>query len=151
MEADHGQRNVTFVLALSLIIISSAVVLVGFWIDRSARSDGPEAPLFRYSEAVAGRDLQSALAQLAPEIRDRSKGFVEEQLGNRYTILASAVRGPSLLDRLLSGEATATRVTATIEVLELESNTPPWRATEEIPVVPSGGRWYLLKPPLRPE
>ncbi len=127
--------------------VAAALIAAGFWMDREARGAGPEAPVVAYAASLARGDLPGALEQLAPETREASSSFVQWQLGNRHSILESAVRGDSPLDRLLGKSSGATRVVAMLEILE--AGKEPWRATEELPVKFADGRWYLLKPPLQ--
>lgn len=115
--------------------------------DRVGRSGGPEAPLLAYVAALGHGNLDEALDQLAPEARDESASFVAWQLGNRYTIVESAVRSESLLGRLARSGNTHTRVVVMMEIQE--GGGALWRATEELPVESILGRWYLLKPPLK--
>lgn len=99
-----------------------------------------------YFGSVERGDLNGALARLAPELRERSRAFVEWQLGNRYAILESAVRGDSLMDRLAGWADGATSVVVTMEI-EGKGN-PRWRTTEEFPVRRADGQWLLAKTPL---
>ncbi|MHB0869510.1 MAG: hypothetical protein ACYC5J_08650 [Chloroflexota bacterium] len=135
-------------LVLVLGAVAATAVVAGFWFDRQSGAAGPEDPVVAYVSAIGRHELSPALAQLAPEIQEKSTPFVEHQLGNRYTILESAVRGDSLMDRLSGRPDGGTRVAVTMEILELGRAT--WRATEELPVERRDGRWYLLKPPLTP-
>jgi len=137
-------------LVMLLGTISAVVIVIGFWADRSARAEGPESPLNTYATALGRGDLAGAIDQLAPDVRSQSLPFVQMQLGNRYTILESAVRGPSLLDRWWGRSTDDISVAATIEVQEAQTGNPPWRITDEFPVEQIAGRWYLLKPPLEP-
>ncbi len=143
-------RPFSLYLVLLLGALVAVAVAAGSWADRDARTRGPEAPVTAYVAAIGQKDLGAAQDQLAPEIRDRSASFVKMQLGNRYTILESAVRGNSLLDRLTGHSIDYAEVVVTVEVQELETGNPPWRTTEGLPVGLIGGRWYLLKPPLQP-
>lgn len=136
----------SLLLVAALAALSSAIVAVGAWSDQAGRSAGPELPVAAYAAAVGREDLQGALEQLAPELREVATSFVAWELGNRYTILASVVRTEPLLDRLLSGSDGQPRV---VVIMEIETvGQPPWRATEELPVRQRDGRWYLLKVPL---
>lgn len=135
-------------LVLILGAMAATAVAAGFWFDRQSSAAGPEDPVVAYVSAIGRQELSPALAQLAPEIQEKSAPFVEHQLGNRYAILESAVRGDSLLDRLSGRPGGVTRVAVTMEITELGQTT--WRASEELPVEQRDGRWYLLKPPLEP-
>ncbi len=135
-------------LAVALVwLLAVTVVLGGAWADRAARARGPETSFAAYAVAIERGDLEAALGQLVPEARERSASWVEWQLGNRYRVLESVVRTPSLLDRLAG---TADDSTATVVVsMEIEGKgNPTWRAVEEVPARFEGGRWLLVRPPL---
>ena len=132
-----------------MMVVALTAIAVLEWKDRADRSSGPEAPVVLYGAAVGRQDLKGALDQLIPEARPASASFVAWQLGNRYTILESAVRSNSVLDRLLGRPDVGTTVVVTLEVQE--EGGPVWRTTEEIPVVSRDGRWYLRRPPLMPD
>lgn len=136
-------------LVLTLGAMAAAAVVAGFWFDRQSRAAGPEDPVVAYVSAIGRQELSPALAQLAPEVREKSAPFVEHQLGNSYTILESAVRGDSLVDRLTGKASGGVRVAVTMEIREMGK--APWRASGELPVEQRNGRWYLLKPPLMPD
>ncbi|MGE5620216.1 MAG: hypothetical protein ACM3US_13295 [Sphingomonadaceae bacterium] len=137
-------------LVLTLGTVAAIVVVAGFWLDRQDRAMGPETPVVAYATAIGRKDLSGALDQVAAEVRGESRSFVENQLGNHYAILESAVRGDSLLDRLAGRPSGGVRVAVTLEIQEWRK-VPAWRATEELPVERRDGRWYLLKPPLKPD
>ncbi len=136
-------------LVLAEAILATAMVVVGGWADREARAQGPESALMAYAVAIGRHDLEGALDQLAPPLRTEARDWVAWQLGNRYTILESAVRDRSLLDQLTGRETVQPLVIVTMEV-DAEDGTH-WRATEEVRVRFVDGRWYLLKPPLKEE
>jgi hypothetical protein len=140
-------RGRPLVAALALLLTAAVVVLVGAWIDRGARASGAESPMVAYASAVERGDLDGALQQLMPELRDRSRSFVAWQMGNRYSILESAVRTASLQDSLL-GRADGKRAVVVV-VMDVDGKgNPRWRATEDLPVQMVEGRWYLAKTPL---
>ncbi|HEX2923192.1 MAG TPA: hypothetical protein VHS28_04100 [Chloroflexota bacterium] len=142
-----GSRN-RIALVLAEIAVAAALVVAGGWTDRASRSTGPESPVNAYASSLAREDLQGALHALAPGERQRSTSFVEWQLGNRYHILESSVRSPSILDRITGGGQNTTTVAVTMEIQE--AGNAPWRASEELKVGQIDGRWYLLRPPLEP-
>lgn len=140
-----------FPLLLVLLEAALAAAIVGTLAgtDRQNRSTGPESPVAAYVAAVAREDLAGALDQLLPELQEGAAPFVGWELGNRYTILESAVRTVSLLDRLAGKAVGSPTVVVTLEI-QGEAGAR-WRATEELPVGFAEGRWYLQKPPLQPQ
>ena len=148
METESRKNAKSIALVATLAAISFVVVLFGSASDRVGRSTGPELPLFEYADAIRNEDLDRALGQLAPEMRNPTASFVEWELGNRYNILASVVRADSIMDRLMGRAQGQTKL---VVVMEIESlGQAPWRATEELPVQQIGDRWYLSKAPLSP-
>ncbi len=143
-----SRRPVSLFLVMGLVAVVIVIVVLGFLSDRETRARGPESPVIAYASAVERSDLQQALDQLAPNIRQRSTSFVQWQLGNRYTILDSAVRGQPLLDRILNRPAGQTEVVVTVKIKE--SNGTTWQTTEGWPVAFIDGRWFLQRPPLQP-
>ena len=142
----HSPRRIALVLVEMLLV--AVVVLAGAWSDRAARANGPEAALAEYASAVHRHDLEGALGQVAPEIRSSSAQFVQWQLGNSYTLLESAVRGPSIIEGLRGGGEQETTIVVTVDIQE--EGGARWRTTEELPVIQSDGRWYLSRPLLLP-
>jgi hypothetical protein len=148
MWGEAGRSRTSSLLgAMALLLICSAAVLMGQWADRGAKSNGPESPLVSYASAVGRGDLASALQQLMPGLREGSSSFVEWQLGNRYTILESAVRTVAPIDRAL-GHADGSHATVVVTMEIDGKGNPLWRTTEEMPVQLVDGRWYLAKTPL---
>ena len=146
MKIGNVNRPQSIFLVIFLAVLATAVVIVCAWFDRVGRSAGPELPVYAYAAAVEREDLDGALGQLVPELRDAAAPFVAWELGNRYTILESVVRTTSIIDRLFHID----RQTRVVAIMEIESTgQQPWRATEELPVQQIDGRWYLLKVPLR--
>ena len=141
-------RSTLFFVMLAEASIAVAVVGVGAWTDRLSRPEGPESVLTTYATAVRRHELDVALAQLAPQIREEAAPFVAWQLGNRYLFLESALRTASVLDLLTGRDTVQSKVIVTMEV-DAEDGTR-WRTTEEIPVQHIEGRWYLMKAPLQP-
>lgn len=134
-------------LVLAEAALAATIVVVGAWLDRDTRPRGPESPLFAYAAAIEREDLEGALDQLVPLARTEAAPFVAWEMGNRYTVLESAVRTGSLLDRLAGGETPQTRLVVTIEIES--KGIGSWRANEELAVERIGDRWYLQKPPLQ--
>lgn len=130
------------------LLLVAVVVLAAAWSDRVARASGPEAALAEYASAVRQHDLEGALSQVAPESRSASAQFVQWQLGNSYTILESAIRGPSIIEGVRGGAEQETTVVVTVDVQE--EGGAQWPTTEELPVSQSSGRWYLARPLLLP-
>ncbi len=148
MQSFHPKRG-SFALLILTVEAALAVLLIviGSAADREGRSGGPESAVVAYAAAIGREDLDGALAQLAPKLRDQSAAFVQNQLGNHYTFLGSAVQTDSLLDRLFGRTTGQTRVLVTMEIQE--SGGAPWRSDLDLPVQLSDGRWYLLQTPLR--
>jgi hypothetical protein len=140
------QKRIALVLAE--LAIATALIVGGGWADRGSRANGPEAPVNEYAAALSREDLHGALQALVPAERDRASSFVEYQLGNRYVILESAVRSPSILNRIAGTGRAETTVAVTMEIQE--SGNAPWRSSQELGVAQIDGRWYLLRPPLEP-
>lgn len=148
MKIASSNSNKPILLVATLATLALLVVVVGSWTDRVGRSTGPELPLYEYAGAIGREDLEKALQQLAIQLRSPAISFVAWELGNRYTILESAVHTDSLMDQLLGRAHGRTKL---VVVLEIETvGQAPWRATEELPVQKIDGRWYLLKAPLSP-
>jgi hypothetical protein len=101
-----------------------------------------EAGVRRYALAVSNGDLDSALAEIAPERRGESSDFVKNQLGNVYDVTGVAVRTSSLLGRPVD-------VTTNLDVNraypEQYYQAAPREGVEEV-----DGRWYLEAPLLAP-
>lgn len=148
MKITSQESSKSIIAVAVLAAIAILVVGVGSASDKVGRSAGPELPLIEYVEAIGREDIEDALEQLAPELREQAASFVAWELGNRYTILESVVRTSSLVDGLLGRAHEQPKL---VVVMEIETKGQGlWRATEELPVKQIGGRWYLLKAPLSP-
>lgn len=77
--------------------------------------------------------------------------WIAGQLGNVYEIRGTAVRFPSLLDRLTSGApAKPYEVTVVMDVNRAFPN-EFYQPTTRVPVSEVDGRWYISRPLLQPE
>ncbi len=132
---------------MALLLAATLIVLAGEWADRAERRSGPESPVMAYAAAIQRGDLASALQQLAPDLREKSRSFVAWQLGNRYDIMESAVQTSAPIDRLL-GKGDSTRATVVVTMQIEGKGNPTWQTTEEMPVQWTNGRWLLAKTPL---
>ncbi len=144
-ESRRGRQALAAVIVLW--VAAAGLVGAGAWSDRASRSSGPEASVLAYASAVERSDLDAALAELVPSVREPSSSWVAWQMGNRYRILESAVRSNSLLDGVL-GRADPSVATVVV-VMEVEGKgNPTWRAVIEVPARLVDGQWLLTKPPL---
>ena len=143
----RGAPPLPLYVVLAEAALAATIVVAGAWLDRESRPRGPESPLFAYVAAIRREDLEEALDQLVPAARADAEPFVAWEMGNRYTVLESAVRTGSLLDRLAGGETPRTRLVVSMEIESKGMGS--WRANEELPVERIGDRWYLQKPPLQ--
>jgi hypothetical protein len=101
-----------------------------------------EASVRRYADAVAASDLGGAMAEIAPDQRDRWSAWVQSQLGNEYGVTGIAVRAPWLLGR-------PTDVTVDLDV-NRDYPDDFYQATPRVAVEEADGRWYLAAPLLAP-
>ena len=133
----------TYYIALLLLAASAVVAVAGpAW---ESRRRAPEAVVRAYLDAVERRDLDAALAQLAPDGRAAQRERVALQLGNRYRVESLVLGAPSVADRLLGrSRPPAWAVVAAVI-------TPPvgdrWTSSSTAELVDHDGRWYLARPP----
>jgi hypothetical protein len=120
---------------LLLALVAMAVVGVEV-LDRPAAS--LESSVRRYAVAVSNQDLDSAMAEIAPDQRAHWTDWVRGQLGNVYEVRGIAVRAPSVL-------GAPTEVTA---VLDVNKPFPDefYQPTATVPAEEFDGRWYLAAP-----
>jgi hypothetical protein len=133
-----------------LAAIAGAIV----WVQVSARAEGSvEAGVRRYAAAVSNADLDSALAEIAPERRGAWADFVRNQLGNVYDVKGIAVRSPSLIERLARRDqpVNAGPFEVTV-VMDVNRDYPSdfYQPTTRVPVEVVGERPYLAAPLLAP-
>ena len=140
-----SRHSLLFVATLWTLAV--LVVGVGAFTDRGSRSAGPEAAVMAYAAAVERSDLDGALEQLVPAIREPSASWVAWQMGNSYRILESSVRTSPLSDRLLGRAGTDSAVVVVEMEIEGKGN-PIWRTVVEVPARLVDGKWLLARPPL---
>lgn len=120
-------------------LIAMAIVGVQAW-DRPDAA--VEATVRRYAAAITSGDADAAIAEIAPDQRDRWNDWVQSQAGNIYDVTGIAVRSPWLVAR-------PTDVT-----VDLDVNRPYpdefYQATPRVAVQEVDGRWYLAAPLLAP-
>ena len=135
-------------LALQFVLLAAvALAIVGVQVtDRPAAQ--VDSSVRRYAMAVASRDLDAAVEEIAPRERGRWREWIADQLGNIYEVRGVAVRAPSLLAR--AGTGAPSEVTVTLDV---DRGYPDefYQPTTRVPVVQVDGRWYLVEPLLAPE
>jgi hypothetical protein len=132
-----------------LLLLGLIAAAIGLQVaNRSAAQ--VEGVVYRYAHAVSAGDLEAALAEITPEQRATALGFVANQVGKEYGVLAAAVRMSAVLAQLprLNGEPFEVTV-----VLDIDPSDPQahYRATTTVPVERGPDRWYLAAPLLEPE
>lgn len=129
-------------MRLNLVLIAVvAVAIVG--VQAGTRpAAAVEASVRRYAIAVSNGDFDAAMAEIAPDQRDRWNAWVQGQLGNVYAVTGIAVRAPSLL-------ASPTDVTVDMDV-NRGFKDEFYQATPRVNVEEVDGRWYLAAPLLAP-
>jgi hypothetical protein len=130
--------NLVLLSALALAVVRTQLTL--------RQHSAVEASVRAYAAAVTNSDLQGALVEIAPEQRDRWRGFVNSQLGNVYEVRGIAVRSPSVFARALTGDAFEPfEVTA---MLDVDRGSPDdfYQPTTRVPVEVQGGQAYLGAP-----
>jgi hypothetical protein len=127
---------------IGVLLALSALAIVGFEVaDRAEAS--VESSVRRYAAGVTNSDLDAAMAEIAPDQRERWTDWVRGQLGNVYDVRGIAVRSPSILERLAQRPAGGPREVTTV----LDEFYQP---TTRVPVEQFQGRWYLAAPLLAP-
>lgn len=139
-------QRLGFIGALSLLIMTGALVLASAVREVVARQTGPEAVVARYFAALEASDLDGALAEIAPEGRAEAAPFVENNLGNAYQITGIAAEYASVTEQLAGGSGAARTVTVFLDVTQKDG--ARWQAGPRVPLVHSGGRVYLAQAPL---
>ena len=89
-----ARRGAWILLALATL----AAVVGPLW---EARQRAPEGTVRAYLAAVERRDLDGALAELAPDVRVAEREAVARQLGNGYRVESLVLGAPSVADRML--------------------------------------------------
>ncbi len=138
------------VVALNgLLLAAMALVILGVQVlDRDARAI--EATVRTYAEAVSNEDLETAAAAVAPGERERWRGWIEPQLGNKYGIRGMGIRSHTVLEQVFQ-RASGAPFEATVAI-DVNPGTPDlYRAATRVQVTRVDGAWYLVQPLLEPE
>ena len=130
---------------VGVLLALIALAIVGFEVaDRAEAS--VEGSVRRYAAAVTNSDLDAAMAEIAPDQRERWTDWVRGQLGNVYDVRGIAVRAPSILERVAQRLPGGPREVTT--VLDVDRAYPDefYQPTTRVPVEQFDGRWYLAAP-----
>ena len=134
--------------ALLLLAIAAAIGAVQLT-DRSAPA--VVQTVNRYAAALQAQDLQATEAEIAPSRRAEWEPFIRSQLGNIYEIKGTAVRAPSLLDRLTKGaQSSPSEITVIMDVNRGWGDLF-YQPTTRVKITLEDGRLYLAEPLLAPE
>lgn len=134
---------------IGVLLALSALAIVGVEVaDRAEAS--VESSVRRYAAGVTNSDLDAALAEIAPDQRERWTDWVRGQLGNVYDVRGIAVRSPSILERLAQRLAGGPREVTTVLDVDREYPDEFYQPTTRVPVEQFQGRWYLAAPLLAP-
>jgi hypothetical protein len=128
--------------ALLLLAVAGLAAIVGPLLETRQRA--PEGIARAYLAAVAGDDLEGALATIDPERREALREQVAWQLRNRYEIVTLVLGRPSAADALTGRESRAAWVTVLADVTTVAGDR--WRSTSTAPLVQRDGVWYLTRP-----
>ena len=125
-----------------LLTVAAMIAAIGpLW---ESRRRGPEATVRAYLDAVERRDLDAALAQLAPDDREARREGVALQLGNRYRVESLVLGAPSVADRLLGRPDPPAWAVVAAEVTPASGG--GWKSSSTAELVELDGRWYLVRP-----
>ena len=130
---------------VGVLLALIALAIVGFEVaDRAEAS--VEGSVRRYAAAVTNSDLDAAMAEIAPDQRERWTDWVRGQLGNIYDVRGIAVRAPSILERVAQRLPGGPREVTS--VLDVDRAYPDefYQPTTRVPVEQFDGRWYLAAP-----
>jgi hypothetical protein len=125
-----------------LAVMAAAIVGVQV-LDRSGAA--VEGSVRRYAAAISQADLDTAMAEIAPERRAAWTDWVRSQLGNVYDVTGIAVRSPSVVQRVFDGApGRPFEVTA---IMDVNRGYPEfYQPTTTESVTEVDGRWYLAAP-----
>jgi hypothetical protein len=128
-----------------VLLAMVALAILGFEAADRAESS-LEGGVRRYAAAVSNSNLDAAMAEIAPDQRERWTEWVRGQLGNVYEVRGIAVRSPSILGRLTRRLAGGPREVTV--VLDVDRDYPDefYQPTTRVAVEPFEGRWYLAAP-----
>ena len=146
---DGYDAQVRLVLLNGLLILALTAAITGVQVtDRT--SAVVEATVRRYAEAVTQQDLNAALAEIAPENRERWRPWISGQLGNIYEVKSVAVRWPSLMNRGFF-RAEDKPIAASV-LMDVNRGYPAdfYQPTTHIGVEYLNGQVYLSEPLLAP-
>jgi hypothetical protein len=137
--------------ALVVVLLAlNALGIGGFEVaDRAEAS--VEGSVRRYAAAVTNGDLDAALAEIAPDQRERWSDWVGGQLGNVYEVRGIAVRSVSLIDRVARRLPAGPREVTTVMDVDRDFPDEFYQPTTRVPVEQFEGRWYLAAPLLATE
>ncbi len=128
--------------AWTLLALAALVAAVGpAW---ESRQRAPEATVRAYLAAVERGDLDAALAELAPDIREDVREGVALQLGNRYRVESLVLGAPSVVNRLLGRPRAAAWAVVAAEITPAVGQR--WKSSSTADLVERDGRWYLARP-----
>ncbi len=139
----------SLVIALLLLAATIAAIVTAALADMLAGDGRAQTVVRAYFGALEASDGSTALDQIVPEARLRSGAFVQNGLGNRYRVVGIAVEQASVLKRLVGHSRGASSVTTFLDITQADGTR--WQAGPRVPLVRSGDRWYLARPPLMPE
>ena len=135
------KRTALVGVLLALIAVAIGGVQVA---DRAEVS--VENSVRRYAAAVTSSDLDAAMAEIAPDQRERWADWVRGQLGNVYDVRGIAVHSPSILERVSQRVPRGPNEVTT--VLDVDRDYPDefYQPTTRVDVEHFEGRWYLAAP-----
>ncbi|HTD80327.1 MAG TPA: hypothetical protein VK898_22010 [Chloroflexota bacterium] len=130
---------------VGVLLALIALAIVGFEVaDRAEAS--VEGSVRRYAAAVTNSDLDAAMAEIAPDQRERWTDWVRGQLGNVYDVRGIAVRSPSILERVAQRMPGGPREVTTVMDVDRAYPDEFYQPSTRVPVEQFEGRWYLAAP-----
>ena len=130
---------------VGVLLALTALAIVGFQVaDRAEAS--VEGSVRRYAAAVTNSDLDAAMAEIAPDQRERWTDWVRGQLGNVYDVRGIAVRSPSILERVAQRMPGGPREVTTVMDVDRAYPDEFYQPSTRVPVEQFDGRWYLAAP-----
>ena len=135
---------------VTAILLTLGWLALGAGLLADVRRGSPEPTLRQHLTDLEGQRVEAALAALTPEAAARWREFLELQQFNHYEVVSVAIRSPSLLDTLRSGQPwRPDQITLVADVREPSG--VQWRGSTLVPVTHDGGRWLLARPPFAAE
>jgi hypothetical protein len=135
---------------VGVLLALTVLAIAGFELaDRAEASI--EGSVRRYAAAVTDSDLDAAMAEIAPDQRERWTDWVQDQLGNVYDVRGIAVRSPSILERVSRRMPGGPNEVTTF--LDVDRDYPDefYQPTTRVDVEQFQGHWYLAAPLLASE